>query len=141
MRDPTVTSERARQVIELRRQGHSYTQVGLALDPPVCRERVRQILVMHDVSLTGYPPKKPPVLCKVCSKKVSGPSPYCVTHSRMPKGAEAERLVKFILSVQDDRLRGLKWREIAAKMGMTSAVAMISKYARRLATAKKYGLI
>ena len=51
--------DRIEQVISLRQKGLTYDAIGKSLTPPVCRERIRQMLVMWDVSLTGQLPRKP----------------------------------------------------------------------------------
>lgn len=140
--------DRIEQVIALRKQGLTYDAIGKSLTPPVCRERIRQMLAMWDASLTGQLPRKPkppkpPNFCRICKVKIAQESKTCRQHNNFPEYEEAEELINFVETVRTSRKAGMTWAKIGRMMGSTKASegGFMTKYKKRLATAKKHGYV
>ena len=140
--------DRIEQVIALRKRGLTYDAIGKSLTPPVCRERIRQMLVMWNVSLTGQLPRKPkppkpPNLCRVCKVEIGKRSKVCRKHCNLPEYETAEALINFVETVRTSRKAGMTWAKIGRMMGSTKASegGFMTKYKKRLQTARKHGFV
>jgi hypothetical protein len=83
--DLSVWLERWKQVHTLRAEGHTLQWIGDHMEPPVTRERVRQLLQRKEPP--KYKPRRPPQdphaprrtseFCIVCGEPTQGGNLYC----------------------------------------------------------------
>jgi DNA-binding CsgD family transcriptional regulator len=137
--------DRVKQVLEMRRRGMTYDQIGSALNPPITKQRVSQILVRWDISLTGRPNSPPPKKrqCVICNEPVGPKGRACRKHAQVARPDSSAKLVNFIKTVRSSRASGMTWREVALMMGASEAAAkgFMSRYQRKLEIARRHGFV
>ena len=140
-----IQKDRVKQVLEMRRRGLTYDQIGAAMDPPITKQRVAQILVRWAVNLTGRPNSPPPQqnYCVICNAPVGPKGRACRRHAQVARPDSSAKLVNFIKTVRSSRASGMTWREVALMMGASEAAAkgFMSRYQRKLEIARRHGFV